>query len=81
MGEYLEVQAFVPVKKTDPKCLYLKDNVFTIHASQILEFTHLMTQINDYGRSNPKKRRIFRPVKSGEKVEMYGPISTQIPPC
>ena len=76
MGEYLKVQAFVPVKKSDPECLYLED-----HASRILEFTHPMTEINDYGSPNPKKRRIFRPVKSGKKVEMYGQISTQIPPC
>ena len=72
MGEYLEVQAFVPVKKSDPERLYLEDHVFNIHASQILEFTHLMTEINDYGGPNPKKRRIFRPVKSGKKVETYG---------
>ena len=39
-----------------------------------------MTEINDYGGQNPKKWRIFRPVKSGEKVETYGRISTQIPP-
>ena len=80
MGEYLKVQAFVPVKKTDPERLYLEDHVFNIHASRILEFTHPMTEINDYGGPNPKKRRIFRPVKSGKKVEMYGQISTQIPP-
>ena len=80
MGEYLEVQAFVPVKKTDPEHLYLEDNMVNIHASQILEFTHPMTGISDYGGPNPKKRRIFRPVKSGTKVETYGTISTQIPP-
>ena len=81
MGEYLEVQALVPVKKTDLEHLYLEDNVFNIHASRNLEFTHPMTEFNDYGGPNPKKRRIFRLVKSGEKVEMYGRISTQIPPC
>ena len=80
MGEYLQVQAFVPVKKTDPERLYLEDHVFNIHASQILDFSHLMTEINDYGSPNPKKRRIFRLVKSGKKVETYGRISTQIPP-
>ena len=81
MGEYLEVQAFVPVKKSDPECLYLEDHMFNINASRILEFTRPMTEINDYGGPNPKKRRIFRPVNSGKKVEMYGRISTQIPPC
>ena len=49
MGEYLEVKAFVPVKKTDPECLYLENHVFNIHASRILEFTCPMTEINDYG--------------------------------
>ena len=81
MGKYLEVQAFVPVKKTDLERLYLEDNMFNIHASRILEFTRPMTEINDYRGPNPKKRRIFRPVKSGKKVETYGQISTQIPPC
>ena len=72
MGKYLEVQAFVPVKKSDLECLYLEDHVFNIQASRILEFTHLMTEINDYGGPNPKKRRIFRPVKSSKKAETYG---------
>ena len=80
MGEYLEVQVFVPVKKTDPEHLYLEDHVFNIHASRILAFTQLMTEINDYSGPNPKKRRIFRLVKSGEKVETYGQTSSQIPP-
>ena len=55
MGKYLEVQAFVPVKKPDLEHLYLEDHVFNTHVSQILEFTRPMTEINDYGGPNPKK--------------------------
>ena len=47
MGEYIEVQVFVPVKKTDPTHLYLEDHSFNIHISRILEYTHPMTEVNN----------------------------------
>ena len=81
MGEYVEVQAFVPVKKTDPTRLYLEDHSFNIHASRILDYTHPMTEVNDYAGPNLKKKRIYRQMKSGETgIEPYGTISQQIPP-
>ena len=57
MGKYIEVQAFVPVKKTDPIRFYLEDHSFNIHASKILEYTHPMTEVNDYAGPNPKKSK------------------------
>ena len=82
MGEYVEVQAFVPAKKTDPTCLCLEDHSFNIHASRILEYTHPMTEVDDYAGPNPKKGRIYRQMESGKTgAEPYGRISQQIPPC
>ena len=79
MGEYVEVQAFVLVKKTDPTHLYLKDHSFNIHASRILEYTHPMTEVNDYAGPNPKKRSQTKTGETG--MEPYETISQQIPPC
>ena len=81
MGEYIQVQAFVPVKKNDPTRLYLEEHEFNLHAGRIIEFAHPMTEVMDYVGPNPRRRRIFWETGFGEKgVKHYGTLRKQVPP-
>ena len=81
MGEYIQVQSFVPVKKNDPTELYLEEHKFNLHASRIMEFANPMTEVMDYNRPNPRRRRIFWLTQLGEKgVKPYGTLRKQVPP-
>ena len=81
VGEYVHVQCFIPVTKKDPTRFYLEEKEITLHASRIEEYDHPMTEVMDYNGPNPKRRRIYRQVHSGETgVRSYGTIMQQIPP-